>query len=72
MQLSNIARRIRAAPQSGQDLPTLLQEWRHEFAPDSRQRPSSLIDQFHALTPGEIARRRLLNLKHDADLSNLL
>jgi len=63
MLLSNVTRRTLVSPPSGQGRPTLLDEWHRESAFDSLHRPSSLMDQFHALTPGAIAMRRLRHLR---------
>src|SRR3954452_17074410 len=51
MLLSNTARRTRVAPQSGQGLPTLLEEWHQEAASGGFRRSLSLMDQFQSLTP---------------------
>ena len=61
--LSNIARRTRVAPHSGQGPPTLLEEWHQEAASRGFRRSSSLMDQFQSLTPGAIAIRRLRHLR---------
>jgi hypothetical protein len=63
MLLSNTARRTRVAPQSGQGLPTLLEEWHQEAASGGFRRSLSLMDQFQSLTPGAIAMRRLRHLR---------
>ena len=63
MLLSNIARRTRVASQSGQGLPTLLEEWHQEAASRGFRRSLSLMDQFQSLTPGAIAMRRLRHLR---------
>ena len=63
MLLSNPARRTRVASQSGQGLPTLLEECHQEAASGGLRRSSSLMDQFQSLTPGAIALRRLRHLR---------
>ena len=63
MLLSNIARRTRVGLQSGQGLPTLLEEWHQEAASSGFRRSLSLMDQFQSLTPGGIALRRLRHLR---------
>src|SRR5215207_9409574 len=62
---TNTARSTRGAPQSGQGMPTLLEEWHQRSASGSLQHPSCLMDQWlHSLTPGSIAQpwRRLASL----------
>jgi len=73
----NTTRNTRAAPQPyeealaalgfrGRDqaMPTLLDEWEHQTsASGSLQPQGSLLDQFHSVTPGAIALRRLRHLR---------
>ena len=48
----------------GQVMPTLLEEWEHQGpASGSIQPQGSLLDQFHSVTPGAIALRRLRHLR---------
>jgi len=55
--------RDRAMP-TLQAMPTLLDEWEHQrSASGSLQPQGSLLDQFHSLTPGAIAMRRLRHLR---------
>jgi hypothetical protein len=46
----------------GQGAATLMSEW-ERTASSSLQRPSSLMDEFHSVTPGAIAMRRLRHLR---------
>ena len=72
---TNTARSTRGAPQSGQSMSTLLEEWHQRSASGSLQHPSSLMDQWlHALTPGSIAQpwRRLVSLRQVAGWARLL
>jgi len=58
--------RSAAATDRGRDqaMPTLLDEWEHQrSASGSLQPQGSLLDQFHSLTPGAIAMRRLRHLR---------
>ena len=64
----NISERGRSAAETyrGRDqaMPTLLDEWEHQrSASGSLQPQRPLIDQFHSLTPGAIAMRRLRHLR---------
>ena len=64
----NISERGRSAAETyrgrGQAMPTLLDEWEHRTsASGSLQHQGSLLDQFHSVTPGAIALRRLRHLR---------
>jgi hypothetical protein len=64
----NVSEKGRSAAESyrGRDqaMPTLLDEWEHQTsASGSLQPQGSLLDQFHSVTPGAIALRRLRHLR---------
>jgi hypothetical protein len=64
----NISERGRSAAEidrgRGHAMPTLLEEWEHQTsASGSLQPQGSLLDQFHSVTPGAIAMRRLRHLR---------
>ena len=56
------SRRPAAEFHPGQGAATLMSEWERS-ASGSLQRPSSPMDEFHSLTPGAIAMRRLRHLR---------
>jgi hypothetical protein len=48
----------------GQAMPTLLDEWEQQRSgAGTSQRQGPLLDQFHSVTPGAIAMRRLRHLR---------
>src|SRR5690242_243406 len=65
---NNVSQRGRSAAEidrgRGQAMPTLLDAWGHQrSASGSFQPQEPLLDQFHAVTPGAIALRRLRHLR---------
>ena len=64
----NISERGRSAAEIDRDrghaMPTLLEEWEHQTSASGTFQPQgSLLDQFHSVTPGAIAMRRLRHLR---------
>ena len=62
----NISARSRSAAEMyrGQGISTLLDEWKHQKSGSGSLHPQGpLLDQFHAVTPGAIALRRLRHLR---------